>query len=36
MNRGKKDFSDWITTINREIIYTILGLVVIIPILLGI
>jgi hypothetical protein len=36
MNGRKKDFWDWITTIKREIIYTIIGLVVIIPLLLGI
>lgn len=36
MNGRKKDFWDWITTIKREIIYSLIGLVVIVPLLLGI
>jgi hypothetical protein len=36
MNGRKRDFWDWITNIRREIIYTLIGIIVIIPILLGI
>lgn len=32
----KINFLDWITSINREIIYTIIGIIIILPILLGI
>lgn len=36
MNGRKRDFWYWITNIRREIIYTLIGMIVIIPILLGI